>query len=315
MGDPQSSPTRFGGIADGARGLDHIIVAVRDLEAAARRFARLGFFVSPKMIHPFGTANRLIMFQGNFIELLAIEDESRPGSLAALRDLLASTPGYAWGLLFRTEDAEAEHRRCAACGLEPSGLNRGVEREVVMPGGSARTARFSSFALRAGQESGYLEGFSQQHVPEAVWIPQWQVHDNCAVDILSVTVVAQDLRAFADRYVRLFGPECVHGSGSMLAIDTARGRIEVITPQLLDERFDGSIAIGFTPGPRIVAARLLVADCRTLQRQLGQAGVAFQTPANDSIRVPPEAACGLALEFVDVHEAPGFDEEARAATG
>ena len=97
------------------RGIDHVIVGTADLDAAAAGFARLGFNVSPKMVHPFGTANRLIMFGDSFIELLGIEDASRLGRLVVLRGFLRATGGGPWGLVFRALDARAEWRRCGLC--------------------------------------------------------------------------------------------------------------------------------------------------------------------------------------------------------
>ena len=55
-----------------ARGLDHIVHAVHDLDAAGEAYARLGFTVGARNRHPWGTHNRIVQFPGVFIELLAI---------------------------------------------------------------------------------------------------------------------------------------------------------------------------------------------------------------------------------------------------
>ncbi|MEP2388240.1 VOC family protein, partial [Hyphomonas sp.] len=59
-----------------ARGLDHVVVAVRDLDAAAKAWAELGFTVTPENRHAWGTANRLVQLDGFFIEILTVADES-----------------------------------------------------------------------------------------------------------------------------------------------------------------------------------------------------------------------------------------------
>lgn len=61
-----------------ARGLDHIAQAVHDLDAAAALYRSLGFTVGARNRHPraWGTQNHIVQFQGTFIELLAITDES-----------------------------------------------------------------------------------------------------------------------------------------------------------------------------------------------------------------------------------------------
>ncbi len=54
------------------RGLDHIVHAVRDLDAAGELYARLGFTVGARNAHPWGTHNRIVQFSGFFVELLTI---------------------------------------------------------------------------------------------------------------------------------------------------------------------------------------------------------------------------------------------------
>lgn len=54
------------------RGIDHIVVAVGDLEAAAKDYGALGFTVIPGGRHPVGTHNALIAFtDGSYVELIA----------------------------------------------------------------------------------------------------------------------------------------------------------------------------------------------------------------------------------------------------
>src|SRR3546814_2361463 len=60
------------------RGIDHVLVGVRDLEAARETYARLGFTVSPRGRHiGWGTANYCIMFPGDYVELLGIVDATQ----------------------------------------------------------------------------------------------------------------------------------------------------------------------------------------------------------------------------------------------
>ena len=71
--------------------LDHVLIAVRDLECAARTYSDgLGFSLSPEGVHPGrGTHNRLITFASEYLELIAYRDRSegdfRPTMAAFLR--------------------------------------------------------------------------------------------------------------------------------------------------------------------------------------------------------------------------------------
>ena len=61
-----------------ARGLDHIVHAVRDLDAVATLYRKLGFLVGARNAHhrAWGTRNHIIQFSGTFIELLTVADAS-----------------------------------------------------------------------------------------------------------------------------------------------------------------------------------------------------------------------------------------------
>jgi len=63
-----------------ARGLDHIVHAVRDLDAAADLYRRLGFNVGARNKHPWGTHNHIVQLPGFFIELLTLAEPEKLGS-------------------------------------------------------------------------------------------------------------------------------------------------------------------------------------------------------------------------------------------
>jgi hypothetical protein len=105
------------------RGLDHLVLAVRDLEGAAGLYERLGFQVGGRNRHPWGTENRLIQFPGTFLELItvgqgaAIEPHrERSFSFGAfVRDYLAGREGLAMVVL-DSADSKADARAFADWG-------------------------------------------------------------------------------------------------------------------------------------------------------------------------------------------------------
>lgn len=62
-----------------SRGLDHIVHAVRDLDAAADLYRRLGFTVGTRNQHPWGTHNHIVQLPGFFIELLTLAEPDKIG--------------------------------------------------------------------------------------------------------------------------------------------------------------------------------------------------------------------------------------------
>ena len=109
-----------------ARGLDHIAHAVRDLDAAADFYRRLGFTVGARNRHPpaWGTQNHIVQLPGFFIELLALADMSataphgpRYFSFGAFnRDFLARGQGLAMLALEGRGAPDAEEFRAAGIG-------------------------------------------------------------------------------------------------------------------------------------------------------------------------------------------------------
>ncbi|WP_206680665.1 VOC family protein [Neoaquamicrobium sediminum] len=55
--------------------IDHLVLAVRDLDAAADFYRRLGFQVGQRNRHPWGTENLLIQFEMSFLELITVGDD------------------------------------------------------------------------------------------------------------------------------------------------------------------------------------------------------------------------------------------------
>ena len=63
-----------------ARGLDHVVHAVRDLDATAELYCRLGFTVGARNRHPWGTHNQIVQLPGFFIELLTLAEPDKLGA-------------------------------------------------------------------------------------------------------------------------------------------------------------------------------------------------------------------------------------------
>src|SRR5215813_11373822 len=97
-----------------ARGLDHIVHAVRDLDAAGEFYRRLGFTVGARNRHDWGTHNRIVQFASSFVELLEIGE---PGKIpphrprffsfgAFNRDFIAAHEGLSMLILKSANAAE-----------------------------------------------------------------------------------------------------------------------------------------------------------------------------------------------------------------
>ena len=102
-----------------ARGLDHIVHAVRDLDAAADLYRRLGFTVGARNRHPWGTHNHIVQLPGFFIELLTVAEPERLGTdgfstmfAAYNRDFVARGEGFSL-LILESKDVTCWCSSCA----------------------------------------------------------------------------------------------------------------------------------------------------------------------------------------------------------
>ena len=218
------------------RRIDHLVLAVHDLEAAADRYARLGFQVGARNRHPWGTENRLIQFRSSFLELITVADTGQIPPHAAgffsfgafVADYLAKREGLAM-LALGSPDAAADaaaFARDGIAGLQPFSF----ERTGRQPDGTQTRVGFSLAFARDDllPDAGFF--VCQQHHPEAFWNPLLQRHPNGATSTAAVTLdvagpgeVAGFLRAFTGAPPSPDGPDYVLGDGGRLVIQTRPG--------------------------------------------------------------------------------------------
>jgi catechol 2,3-dioxygenase-like lactoylglutathione lyase family enzyme len=147
--------------------LDHVIVAVRDLSDATRRYATL-LSRSPSWRgeHPgWGTANTLFRLDNTYLELITPDGDGPLGrTVAAQLDQSGDGP---IGLAFATSDLDAIHARLVANGLEPPAVSRGQGRDTA----SGMVRHWRSILLPQTRTRGVLiiaiEHESPNRLPEA----------------------------------------------------------------------------------------------------------------------------------------------------
>src|SRR5258708_20286653 len=107
--------------------IDHAVIAVRDLDAAAARFAQLGFPLTPRGHHSFGSQNHCIMRRPTYLKLLAAP-VAHPW-LDYYRAFLEHAEGFA-ALALSTDHADASYRQLNGRGISappPMALTRPVD--------------------------------------------------------------------------------------------------------------------------------------------------------------------------------------------
>lgn len=282
------------------RPIDHLVLAVRDLDAARAEFQRLGFTLTPVAHHPFGTANSLAQFGGSFLELLAIADpaaipagDGTHFSFGAFnRDFLDGGEGLSM-LVLKSGEAAADRADFAAHNLrvyEPFGF----ERVAKGPDGTERKVAFSltfTSDLRL-KRAGFFT--CQHHYPENFWKPEYQRHTNGATNIAAAVMVTRDPADFHEFLTHFTGVRELTATSFGVSFDLGDGsRVEVLSPPGFRAFF------GQEPEPdprRFLGLRVKVASLGAVAAVLRGNGVPFSAIAG-ALVVPAGAAHGAALAF------------------
>ncbi len=178
------------------RGIDHLVIVVPDLEAAARSYGELGFSVVPGGRHPVGTHNALIAFQdGAYLELIAFYE---------------STPEHRWwaplqqggGLVdfcLQTDALPADTEAFRKAGVaidDPRPLTR------QRPDGYLLRWVLS---IPRGAHRGVAPFLIQDETPRGERVPRETGHRNQVTGIGTVTVAVTDVGTVRPWYERVLG--------------------------------------------------------------------------------------------------------------
>jgi hypothetical protein len=284
------------------RGIDHLVLAVRDLESARRTYMRLGFTLTPRAEHPFGTGNSLVQMQGNFLELLTVVDPAKiapaTGDTFSFggfnRDFLRRREGFSM-LVFESADAGADHAAFAAAGLRGYQPFR-FERKARLPDGGEATVAFSLAFTTDPRIPEAAFFVCQQHAPQYFWKPEYQLHANGAVAVSEVVMVAGDPPALADFFAGLQGRQAVSVQDGALEVTTVRGRITVLPPDQAAERFRGLPLAGAPDSPHFVGYRIGVRDVEALRMRFDASDIEYR-PIGSAVQVAPDIGYGTYIEF------------------
>jgi catechol 2,3-dioxygenase-like lactoylglutathione lyase family enzyme len=274
-------------------GLDHVVIVVRDLAAAAERWRGLGFTVSPRGTHSahMGTGNHTVMLEDDYLELLGVLAPTERN--APTRALLAKREGIERAA-FTTLDAAAGVAALQARGIAGEGPI-GFERPVDLPGGKVGAAKFETFLWPRDERPGGLRIFACQHFTrETVWLPSLTTQANTARRIVRVEMRAADPAAAAAHMGRLTDttPERL-ADGWRVATGGSRGVFEFVDAAALSKRHPG-VTFDSSSEDAAVGLVLQVRDLDAARRAIGTTTAIAST---GRIVIPPAAANGVALVF------------------
>lgn len=282
----------------GRLNLDHIAHFVPDIDAASAALEALGFTLTPfsaqmQRLEPdaplvaAGAGNRCIMLERGYIECLTPTADTIIGN--QLRESIARYTGLHL-IAFGTCDAAADHARLMQQQFAPI-APVDLQRTIGTPDGDA-TARFTVVRVPPGTMAEGRIQFCRQHTPELLWQPRWTGHANRAVALTAVIVCVGDPDAAAQRYARFTGIAAA-ARGADRVIDTARGRVLLVSPQTIQRSF----RIDPPVLPWIAGSVLASARMDATRRRIIDSGLPHGMLGAERLYVVPPAAIGGIMVF------------------
>ena len=280
--------------------VNHVGIAVRNLDEAAARYQALGFTLSPLSVHSgsktpgeppqlMATGNRCAIFPHNYVELLGIVN---PGLLDwSWGDFIKRFQG-AHIICFGCKDANVVDHRVRNNGIETSGVIS-LQRDIGTPEGT-RTARFDCVHFdRAATPEGLIQAARHRN-PEYVHQPRYLTHPNGAKALAEVVLVTTDEAATAHRYEKLTGQKTAKGADRFIIDLPLVTRLIFVNPDTIGAFLPGSL---FSPAPSIVAMGFAVEDLHRTRDLLQRGG--FDVIASEQrLVVPAEEALGVVHYFL-----------------
>jgi hypothetical protein len=284
-----------------SRGLHHVTHTVRRVDALAEIYARLGFQVSGRNRHSWGTHNRIVQLLGFYVELLEVAEPEkivphagRSFSFGAFnRDFSERAEGLAM-LALESRNAQADADAFHTAGIGDFEVFK-FEREGRRPDGAIAKLAFSlAFAMDAkAPDIGFFT--CQEHDPENFWNPAVQVHTNTAMAVASIVLAAENP---SDHHVflsSLTGQRELLATSSGITVKTPRGDIQVMHPAAFASHF-GVVPPDVSRGMRLAGMRFAVRDFSAALGTLQKANVAACVRMG-RIVVGPDVAKGATIVF------------------
>lgn len=272
------------------KGIDHVVIAVSDLDSTQDTFMRMGFTLTPRGHHTLGSKNHCVMFGQDYFELLMVP-QRLPGreyyhDFARIGDGLAA-------IALKTDNARGAFGELADAALAPS-EPVDFSRPVQVAGGT-KAASFRITQLGLEHTPGGQIFLCQHFTRDVVWRPEYQTHANSATGLAALAIVSADVGATAAAYERLFDVNA-RAIDEGLLIDTRDTPIAVVSEPALAKRLPG-IWISARHQPCMAALFIHVTDRDTAERALRAGGLHPTRMPDGAVAIGAAEAHGVAIIF------------------
>lgn len=276
-------------------GLDHAVIMVRDLGAAADAWVRLGFTVSARGEHSahVGAANHTVVLDGDYVELLAVLRETDSNVIP--RAFLAARGDGIERLALGTDDAGLAAVELRGAGQDATGPFS-FSRPVPLDDGSTTEARFRIARWPADATPAGVRLFACEHLtPEAVWIAELQEHANTATHIRRIEIISTDPAGDAAAMAAAIGSFTVAGLEGVHIVASGKKKAALVfLPREIFAARYPAVPAASIPDKGAMSLVFAVRDRMAALKALGPGAAQY---ANDRLYVLPSMASGAVLVF------------------
>jgi catechol 2,3-dioxygenase-like lactoylglutathione lyase family enzyme len=284
-----------------ARGLDHIVHAVRDLEAAAEFYRQAGFTVGARNKHTWGTHNHIVQLPGFFIEILTLAEPDKLGSDGLSehfgrfnQSAIARGDGFSM-LMLESSDIDMDAQEFSRSGIGSSSV-LSFSRQAKTADGNTTNVGFSLVFARENASPNTGFALCQQHNPNAFWNSAFQTHANGAHAVSGVIFVAEQPMDHAGFLSAFSGVTALDNHADGVTAHTPRGSIDILKAAAFRDRFSASP--NDSQGLKLAGLKMSVQDLGQTETLLQKSEMACSQHEGRLV-IAPDAAFGATLIFGD----------------
>ncbi len=282
--------------------LDHVGVAVRDLDAGRATYERLGFQLTARSTHrgsptpgapvePWGSGNHCAMFREGYLEIVGLTD---PAMFSSVKTLIARYEG-AHIVAIGCDSADATHAELRRRGVSID-APRQLERDAAYgpAGNETRRAAFRNMYLDRDAYPEALLFYIEHLTRDVLWQPHLLAHLNGVTAIRDAFLCTAEAQSTAEKLAPALQCLSERMREGEWRLAMTRGSIWVMTAAAWARWAPGA---PIPPLPAAVGVGFRVESVAATRSLLAERGVDVRDGCANGIWVGPDQACGAALYF------------------
>jgi catechol 2,3-dioxygenase-like lactoylglutathione lyase family enzyme len=278
--------------------IDHVIIAVGNLDIAAATYRKFGFTLTPRGLHEGkGTGNHCIMFGSTYIELLGVVDAVGADSRLAQRVTARGEGGI--GIAYGGDNADKIHAALTAAGIEaeaPNDLARPLDLD-----GKREMVRFRNVMMPKTTLPETMQFVCTHTTPELTRARhEWQLHPSGATNLDKIIVGHDRPHDAIAEFEKMFGKDRIAvqlGTPGEAHVGLDNSKIEVASRADIEQRYSKDALAG-GPWPGVVGISVRVNEVDAVGAMLDMGRIPHREIKHGVI-VPAKAAHGVFIEFAE----------------